>query len=126
MRDGARTGWPVYRSIPAQTTPYVPLPSGLVTSYLQRHAGRKPLSSRCRAGKDRQKGFHTVCHNARSQFGMLGLPCFYDSLAFRGDLDGRVDGPSLGSDGIGGRLCKREVAEPTDDCDRTASSHSTS
>ena len=67
-----------------------------------------------------------VCHNARSQFGMLGLPCFYDSLAFRGDLDGRVDGPSLGSDGVGGRLCKREVAELTDDCDRTASSHSTS
>ena len=118
----------MYRSIPAQTTPYVPLPSGLVTSYLQRHAGRKPLSPGtalpCR--KDRQKGFHMVWHNARSHFGMLGLPCCYDSLAFRGDLDGRVDGPSLGSDGIGGRLCKREVAEPTDDCDRTASSHSTS
>ena len=47
-------------------------------------------------------------------------------LAFRGDLDGRVDGPSLGSDGVGGRLCKREVAELTDECDRTASSHSTS
>lgn len=116
------------RSIPAQTTPYVPLPSGLVISYLQRHADRKPLSSGtalpCR--KDRQNGFHTVCHNARSQFGMVGLPCSNDSLAFRGDLDGRVDGPRLGSDGIGGRLCKREVAELTDDGDRTASSHATS